>query len=230
MVLSVKVSVLMYGCALLSYSVKTMDAIAITTYLQDKKTEYTRFHSRQLLQALHVKKYVDIESKKDELFNAKVDFVSMSKSLREVMVRETGYRQLKKFFVEMIDMTDEEATHAADKYNEGSRIYDKFPMIIENLSKCPNLDIRDLTIHELALAKKPSWVLRRSAVVANKKKPSGNGAVGAEVDWDNVQQSVDMITSSDWYEEAKDNPPLVAYIMDKVNDRVIGKSMYTAQG
>ena len=129
MVVSVKLA-LLYGCALLFYSLKTMDAIAIKTYLQDKKTEYTRFHSRQLFQSLHVKKYVDIESKKDELFKAKVDFVSMSKSLREVMVRETGYRQLKKFFVEMIGMTDEKATHAADKYNEGSWIYDKFPFLM----------------------------------------------------------------------------------------------------
>ena len=102
-----------------------MDALTITAYLADKKTEYSRLHSQQLLQALHVKEYVEIESKKDELFQKKMEFITMSKCLREVMTRETGYRQLKRYFEEMIGMTDEDAKHAADKYNEGSRIYDE---------------------------------------------------------------------------------------------------------
>ena len=74
----------------------------------------------------------------------------MSKSLREVMVRDTGYRQLKRYFVEMIGMADEDAKHAADKYNEGNRIYDKFPKVLQNISNCPGLDIRDLTIHDIS--------------------------------------------------------------------------------
>ena len=85
-----------------------MDSHAITTYLSDKKNEYSRLHSHQLLQ-LHVKEYIEIETKKDELFQKKMEFISMSKSLREVMVRDTGYRQLKRYFVDMIRMTDEDS-------------------------------------------------------------------------------------------------------------------------
>ena len=201
-----------------------MDALTITAYLADKKTEYSRLHSQQLLQALHVKEYVEIESKKDELFQKKMEFITMSKCLREVMTRETGYRQLKRYFVEMIGMTDDDAKHAADKYNEGSRIFDKFPEIIKNISNCPSLDIRDLTVHELSLASKANWVLRRSTLSKNKKKPL-DGNVQTPVDWNNVQQSVDDIVSSDWFYDAKANPPLVAYIMDKINERVVNKSM-----
>ena len=191
------------------------------------KKQNTReyLHTRQILQALHVKEYVEIENKKDELFKKKMEFLSMSKSLREVMLRETGHRQLKRYLVDMIGMTNDAATHAADKYNEGSRIYDKFPQVLRNLSRCPELDIRDLTIHELSLAGKPSWVLRRSALLGNKKKPSANKTIATPVDWADVQLSVDDITASQWFDTAKSNPPLVAYIMDKINDRVVNKAV-----
>ena len=102
-----------------------MDALTITRYLADRKREYAQLHSQQLLQSLHIKEYVEIEDKKDELFKKRLEFISMSKSLREVMAVETGYRQLKRYFVEMIGMSDEDAARAADKYNEGSRIFDK---------------------------------------------------------------------------------------------------------
>ena len=202
-----------------------MDSLAITTYLSDRKTEYSRLHTRQILQALHVKEYVEIENKKDELFKKKMEFLSMSKSLREVMLRETGHRQLKRYLVDMIGMTNDAATHAADKYNEGSRIYDKFPQVLRNLSRCPELDIRDLTIHELSLAGKPSWVLRRSALLGNKKKPSANKTIATPVDWADVQLSVDDITASQWFDTAKSNPPMVAYIMDKINETVVIKAV-----
>ena len=154
-----------------------------------------------------------------------MEFISMSKSLRDVMVRETGYRQLKRYFVEMIGMREDEATHAADKYNEGSRIFDKFPQILQNLSSCPELDIRDLTVHELSLAGKQSWVLRQSALVRNKQKPSANATFTTPVDWSDVQSSVDDITNSQWFGTAKTNPSLVAYIMDKINERVVSKAV-----
>ena len=205
-----------------------MDALTITTYLADKKMEYSRLHSRQLLQSLHLKEYVEIETKKDELFMKKMEFISMSKSLREVMVRETGYRQLKRYFVQEIGMTDEDATHAADKYNEGSRIYDKFPQIVMNLSICPALDIRDLTIHELSLAGKLNWVIRRSALVKGNKRELGNGngiPVPTPVDWNDVQLSVSNIVATKWYDDAKGNPHLVAHIMEKINERVVYKAM-----
>ena len=202
-----------------------MDASAITTYLADKKQEYSRLQSHQLVQHLHYKEYVEIETKKDELFKKKIEFISMAKSLREAMVRDTGYRQLKRYFVEMIGMADEDAKHAADKYNEGSRIYDKFPKILQNLSNCPALDIRDLTIHELSLAGSQNWVIRRTALSKSKKKPA-NGTVPAPIDWNDVQLRVDDIVARNWFDDAKDNPSLVAYIMDKINERVVGKTLY----
>ena len=139
-----------------------MDSHAIITYLSEKEKEYSRLHSHQLLQCLHVKEYIEIETKKDELFQKKMEFISMSKSLRVAMVRDTGYRQLKRYFVDMIRMTDDDATYAADRYNEGSRIYDKFPQIMKNLSRCPELDIRNFSyskvqkLHDMEFDK--SWL------------------------------------------------------------------------
>ena len=49
-----------------------MDVAAITTYLTDKKQEYSRLPSHQLVQYLHYKEYVEIETKKNELFKKKM--------------------------------------------------------------------------------------------------------------------------------------------------------------
>ena len=100
-----------------------------------------------------------------------------------------------------------------------------FPKILQNLSNCPALDIRDLTIHELSLAGSQNWVIRRTALSKSKKKPA-NGTVPAPIDWNDVQLTVDDIVARNWFDDAKDNPPLVAYIMDKINERVVGKTLY----
>ena len=41
-----------------------------------------------------------------------------------------------------------------------------------------------------------------------------------------MQLTVDDIVASNWFDDAKDNPPLVAYIMDKIIERVVGKALY----
>ena len=144
------------------------------------------------------------------------------------MTIESGYKQLKRYLREEFGMSDDDAKHNADKYNEGSRIYEKLSLIVENCAKCHDIDIRDLTVKELALAMRLSWVIRRGALVKSQRKVvPGDGEV--QVDLASIQQSVDQILNSDWYAAAKDNPNLVAGIMNQISDRVVSKSQYTSQ-
>ena len=46
------------------------------------------------------------------------------------------------------------------------------------------------------------------------------------IDWNDVQLTIDDIVARNWFDDAKDNPPLVAYTMDKINERVVGKALY----
>ena len=70
-----------------------------------------------------------------------------------IHIVESGYKQLKRYLITKCGMmNDADAQHNADKYNEGSRIHDKFSLIVDNCAQCSDIDIRDLTVKELALA------------------------------------------------------------------------------
>ena len=77
------------------------------------------------------------------------------------MVRDTGYPQLKRYFVNMFNMPDKQA---ADKYDESCRVFDLFDQVIQNAEEKNGLDILDLTLHKLALAHRNNWVIRRATI------------------------------------------------------------------
>ena len=187
-----------------------------------------RKYYKLLLQALNLQEYIHIEDKKRELFLKRIDFICMVKSLKIAMARESGYKQLKRYLITECGMNDADAQHNADKYDEGSRIYDKFSLIVDNCAQCPDIDIRDLTVKELALAVNLSWVIRRGALIKTKAKVVPADLL-VQVDLASVQQSVDQILTSDWYAVAKDNPALVANIMNQISERVVSNSQYTSQ-
>ena len=99
-------------------------------YLDEKKVAYSILSHRQVLQSLRFKEYVEIEEKKDEVFKKRMDFFVLAKCLREAMVRETGYRQLKRYLMNEIGMDQEDARSTADSYNQGCRTHDKFLVIV----------------------------------------------------------------------------------------------------
>ena len=69
------------------------------------------------------------------------------------MLLQTGYKQLKRYFVNEIGLEDTDAKLAADKYNKAARTYKNFNQIIRNIAAHPKLNIRDHTITELHLGK-----------------------------------------------------------------------------
>ena len=142
------------------------------------------------------------------------------------MERESGYKQLKRYFSSECGMTDAAAKPCADKYNEGNRIYNKFPLIVNNCTQCHGIDIRDLTVKELSLAVNMSWLIRRAALTKSKQKAVPQD-VAVDVDFMSVQQSVEQILASNWYSVARENPALVANIMNQISDRVVSSSQYS---
>ena len=123
-------------------------------------------------------------------------------------------------------MDDAEAKHNADKYNEGRHTYDKFSVIVDNCMRRTNADIRDLTPNELSLDVNFSCVLRRSAKI--KRKETANG-IPVTVDEQSVQKSVDDIINSQCYTEARGDTGLVATIMNRIRERMVGNSIYSSQ-
>lgn len=79
-----------------------MDENTIIEYLEEKKVAYSVLNHRQVLESLHFKEYVEIEEKKDEVFKKRMNFFVLAKCLREAMLRDTGYRQLKRYLMNEI--------------------------------------------------------------------------------------------------------------------------------
>ena len=152
----------------------------------------------------------------------------MAGSLKIAVKRETDYKQFKRYLKNVCDMDDTTAQHNADKYNEGSRIYRNFSVIVNNCTKCANIDIRDFTVHELCLAVNLSWVMRRSASIQAKT----TGIILEDpviIDEGNVQQSVGNVLNSAWYLEARRKPAVVANLMNRISERVVSNSLYTSK-
>ena len=153
----------------------------------------------------------------------------MSNCLKLAMHRESGYKQIKRYLMSEYGMSDADAQHNADKYNEGCRIYKNFPVIVKNCDKFPSIDIRDLNIKQLFLSVNMSWLIRHNALISKSKRKAVPGDVALPVDLASVQRSVQDILKSDWYAAAKDSPSLVASIMNQISDSVVSDSYYHAQ-
>ena len=209
-----------------------MDLGEINGYLRLKYTEYSQLGHRNLLESLHFKEYVEIEEKKTILFRKRLDFFVMAKCLRIAMINQTGCKQFKRYLRDHIGWLDEDAEYAARRYNEASRTYDKFDVIVRNLAEFPNIDIRDLSINELPLTVNKEWVRLRSASLQPRGKRKADEVFTdrpQQVDWGKVYETVDGIFKTDWYKDLESDPSLIAHIMNKVSTLVVRQSQYASK-
>ena len=138
-----------------------MNKVSIKEFIQLEEQKYSDYSDKEIFQSLQYTEFYKIEEKKKELFKSRLSYLVLCKSLKEAMLRSTGFKQLKRYFVEEIGLDPDEAGLHADKYNLGCRIYNRLDMIIDNVLKFSDMDIRDLPINELALAHNIEWIRRR---------------------------------------------------------------------
>ena len=210
-----------------------MDKNAISDYINAKCRDYELLSHRDIYDLIRHKDEIDIPRMKDVLFKKRLDYFTLAKYLKVSMLRDTGYKQLKKYFRYEMDMEEKQAQLAADRYNSASRTYDKFDIIIKNLSEFPKIDIRDLSIVELRLAVNIEWVRLRSASIhLNGKKREANEDIGQpqkQVNWGKVYQHADTVRQEDWYQENKLDPSFMGEIMDKYATHVVMQSQLAAK-
>ena len=71
-----------------------------------------------------------------------------------------------------------------------------------------------------------TWVIKRSVDIkpTTRTPPDVQIPIGAG----SVEDTVQAILASDWYQYARDNPFLVAHILKNITSRVINDSVYRA--
>ena len=118
----------------------------------------------------------------------------MAVCFKENMRRDSRYKQIKTCLKKDFDMNDGESQSNADKLNLACRVYDKLPIVVQNCSGS-GLDIRDLTMNELSLAHRMSWVLRKKALSSISKRTTSETPL--EIDEGSVQQSINDLLARD---------------------------------
>ena len=201
-----------------------MDIHHIAVYTQAQIMRHSVYTGSDLLVALNHKEYVDIENSKDVLFEKRLDFLSMAVAMKTVMRRESHYTSsLKLYFIHCLQKPNNKQTEAeAFKYNQANRTFESLGDTYANCLK-HQVDIRDLSIQELYLARKEIFVLQRRASVkmAKKQEPVPQGGTAIDVDQQSVNDTIDEILAAPWYIAAKSNPSLVATILQNISNRIL---------
>ena len=181
----------------------------------------------ELVTLLNHLEYVVIEDKKTELFKKRINYICLANSFQAAMERDYKMKQICSFLKKYWYFEEKAAQQMANRLNEARRVYKRLGNIVHNCCSCSHVDIRGLTIHELYLANSLSWVIKRSAEVKPKVNVPDN--VSQAVDGGSVQNSINEILNSVWYQQAKDDPQLVASILQGISTRVINDSIYPKQ-
>ena len=150
-------------------------------------------------------------------------YIRMANNFRMAIERDYQRKQVKRYLLDC-GYSDARATSKANKLNLARRIYKHFDKIVSNCYRYTTVDIRSLKMEELILEKNLSWVIRRSVEVKPKKKIPAD--VPVVVDEGSVLQSVEELTNSTWFRQAKDNPVLVASILSRISERVVNQAIF----
>ena len=121
-----------------------------------------------------------------------------------------SYKQLKRYLVSVKGMDSDEAKLCSNKYNRACRTYDKFSLIIKNISSFPKIDIH--------MAVNMEWVRRHNAIQLRMdqihKDPTD---IHSTIDWADVETSVQFLQTCAWYKKARTTPSEMAYILNSIN-------------
>ena len=209
-----------------------MDEKCIMDYFDQKRNEYSLLTRNELMEWLLSKEYTEIEDLKDKIFKKRLDYFLLAKCLKEKMLRETGYKQLKRYLVYEFGMEDTDAKEAAIKYNKACWTYDSFGRIIRNVALFPNVDIRDLNINQIQLAVTEDWVRRHNAMLRGVNKRKNEELIdqnNSSVNWAEVETSFRYLQSCNWYKKAKSDPSQMAFIMDTLSSRAVSDAQHTSR-
>ena len=69
--------------------------------------------------------------------------------------------------------------------------------------------------------------MKRKAEVKSKEKVPENSMIN--IDYGSVQESLDEILNSRWFIQARENPQLIARIMNDLSTRVIDESIFSSR-
>ena len=203
-----------------------MDVVEIQRLIEESQSIVDNRTCKELSVYLNYVDTVIIEEKKTELFQARLNYICMANRFRDLIERDYRCKQICRFLKKHRDYEESRARATADKLNEARRVHNKLDHILNNCAQC-NVDIRNLTIKESYLAKNLSWVMKRKAEVKSKEKVPENSMIN--IDYGSVQESLDEILNSRWFIQARENPQLIARIMNDLSTRVIDESIFSSR-
>ena len=111
------------------------------------------YHTQKSFEQLEIDIELEFDSEEraiNTVFQHVFTQICMSKAYRNKIEIESGYKR--PFFYFRTHMSDEEARTKAKRIVEDCQVFDKFDKVLENLKKCPDVDIRRLKRSHLMMA------------------------------------------------------------------------------
>lgn len=184
--------------------------------------------TRNCIELRYFMDYVEktvIEEKKNQLFVSRINFICMAKCFRDVMERDTGCKQVRRFLKRDWGWDDDEAKKTADKMNEARRVYDNIESIMSNCMKC-DLDIRDLSLKELYLATNLSWTYKRKS----QSRTRGSVPENAPITYNHASMAETFAETivKDWFVEAQGDPQMITNMWNIIGTQLINYSIHYA--
>ena len=206
-----------------------MDVNFVTHYFEERIIEFSKLSGEVIICNLNLIEYKDIEDIKDELFKKRLDYFVLAKCLKERMLLESKYKQLKRYLVSIKGMESDEAQLCANKYNRACKTYERFSVIIKNISAFPKIDIRDLNINQLHMAVNMDWLQRHNSIQHRMDRISKDPSdIHNSIDWADVETSLHHLRTSEWYKKALSNPSEMAYIFNSISCRAIQDAQHSS--
>lgn len=205
----------------------TMDIQDIFEVIDQSTFDMDNSTCDELMHEMDHLEYVIIEDGRTHLFEKRINYICMANSFYSAMERDYNCKQMKTFFKKHWEYDDARAQKTADKLNGARRVHPRLEIIVRNCCSVRQVDIRDLTIHEMYLAYNLSWVLKRNAEVKPKARVPDD--VPVDVDAGSVEETKRHILNADWYLAACHTPNLVATILSGISTHVMNDSIYKSQ-
>ena len=101
--------------------------------------------------------FLDEENFNDRAFSEVLKQICISKAFKVKVNTEYHSKYLKPFFKTVWNETDDEAKKKATKINNNCLVYDHWETILNNLSSCPLIKLKQLSANQLFLARRKGW-------------------------------------------------------------------------
>ena len=156
----------------------------------------------------------------EAVFNEVLDTTVYAKLVKDLVFRNTGYRNLKSYFKTVQpNEEDKELQKRADSINHAAKVYDGIGKIYENLQQIRDfVDIRPLSLNMLFEARNLNWCYSYAERIRGSSKRKPDELEYSEADFQNL---ITTVTQHQCFRAVSDDKNLVSALSHRLERELL---------